>query len=153
MDLHDDDDGELTLDTVGPQEGSYVEDQAEEQFKEDYRELQEMQREKESRKENEKNASGTLTEEKTKDIQSQLEAKFAEFASRREAHWGATTSKGRNFLHYLAYERLLGVAYYPQALIKIASTQQPHLMGALDSSGRTPLAGKATMLGQNSSRI
>lgn len=149
MDDHDDDDGELTLDPVGPQERSYVEDQAEKQFKQDYREAQEMQKEKESRKKDEKN----LSKEKTKEMESQLEAKFTEFASRQEAHWGATTSKDRNFLHYLAYESLLGVAYYPQALVKVASTRQPHLMGALDSSGRTPLAGKAITFGHNSSQI
>lgn len=153
MDDHDDDDGELTLDPAGPQEGSYVEDSAEKQFKQDYKEAQEMQREKELRKKDEKNASGNLSKEKTKEMESQLEAKFTEFASRQEAYWGATTSKGRNFLHYLAYESLLGVAYYPQALVKVASTRQPHLMGALDSSGRTPLAGKATTFGQNSLKI
>lgn len=105
-----------------------------------------MQSEKEPRKKNVENISGALGKEKTKETESQLEAKFVEFTARQEADWGATTSKGRNFLHYLAYESLLGLKCYPQELIKVASSRQPHLMGALDSSGRSPLAGKTITL-------
>lgn len=128
------------------------EDHAQEQFKQDFATAQAIQRDKTSQL-SDVTDNGTLSDEakaeRRKSINGKFNEKFRDFVGRQQARWGDKTFEGagaRNFLHHLAYENpwnpsLQGYVY-PQWLVKMASTSQPHLMGVVDGKGRTPLTGK-----------
>lgn len=146
---YEDDDQELPVEhSATINEKSYEEDHAQERFKQDFATAQAIQRDKTSQL-GEVKDNGTLGEnakaERRKAINEEFNEKFRDFVGRQQARWDDKTFEGsgaRNFLHHLAYEDPWRPGYvYPQWLVKMASTRQPHLMGVMDGKGRTPLTG------------